>query len=275
MIIAALTVLGLCLGSFINALVYRLRWQETHSKKSEKYSIAKGRSICPHCKQVLQPKDLIPLLSWIFLRGKCRYCKRPISAQYPIVEASTAVLFILSYIFWPGLQDTAVETADIISFVAWLGVLTGLIALAVYDAKWMILPNKIIFPLLILATGSVLAQAVLQQDYNMIVSSAAGALVGGGIFYVLFQISGGKWIGGGDVKLGFLLGIIVGEPILAFLMLFIASLLGSIFSIPLILKSRLGSRAKIAFGPFLIASTIITSLWGGEIIDLYNNLLML
>jgi prepilin signal peptidase PulO-like enzyme (type II secretory pathway) len=275
MIVVALAVVGFSLGSFINALVYRLRWQETHPKKSQKYSIAKGRSICPRCKQVLQPRDLIPLLSWIFLRGKCRYCRAPISAQYPLVEASTAVLFVLSYAFWPAFQGARLENADIISFIVWLGILTGLIALAVYDIRWMILPNKIIFPLLVLAIGNVLIQSILSTDYHMITVAAAGAAVGGGIFYGLFQISGGKWIGGGDVKLGFLLGITVGGPILAFLMLFIASLLGSIFSIPLILKSRLGSRSKIAFGPFLIVSTIITSLWGEKIIDLYNNLLML
>ncbi|MEX2014469.1 MAG: prepilin peptidase, partial [Candidatus Saccharimonadales bacterium] len=254
-------------------------WQQENKKQKTKndrqYSILKGRSICPHCKHILQAKDLIPVLSWVLLRGKCRYCKRPISVQYPLIEASTAALFILSYTFWPAFQDLHFETVDIIGFVAWLGILTGLIALAVYDIRWMILPNKIIFPLYVLAAGSILIQSILTANYDLIINAIAGAMVGGGIFYVLFQISGGRWIGGGDVKLGFLLGVTLGDPILSFLMLFIASLLGSIFSIPMILKTSLGSKSKIAFGPFLIASTVITYLWGEKIIDLYNNLLML
>ena len=271
MIIAVLTVLGLCMGSFVNALVYRLRLQETNPKLSKKYSILKGRSICPDCKHGLAAKDLVPLISWLLLKGKCRYCKKPISAQYPLIEAATATIFVISYVFWPE-ELTGV---NILGFIVWLPVSVGLIALAVYDIRWMILPNKIIFPLYILVVGNIFTQSVIASDYNLVVSSFWGVVVGGGIFYVLFQISGGRWIGGGDVKLGFLLGSITGGPVLAFMMLFIASLLGSIFSVPLILKTRLGARTKIAFGPFLILSAMIVTLFGEKIIDLYNNLLML
>lgn len=263
--------LGLCMGSFVNALVYRLRLHETNPKLSKKYSILKGRSICPDCKHGLAAKDLIPLISWLMLKGKCRYCKKPISAQYPLIEAATAAVFVISYIFWSG----ELTGANILAFIVWLGISVGLIALAVYDIRWMILPNKIIFPLFILVAGNILIQSVLSSDYDLVISSLWGVLIGGGIFYVLFQISGGRWIGGGDVKLGFLLGSITGGPVFAFLMLFIASLLGSIFSVPLILKTRLGARTKIAFGPFLILSAMIVTLFGEKIIDLYNNLLML
>ncbi|MEX2014368.1 MAG: prepilin peptidase, partial [Candidatus Saccharimonadales bacterium] len=119
MTLVALVLFGLSLGSFINALVWRL-WQQENKKQKTKndrrYSILKGRSICPHCKHILQAKDLIPVLSWVLLRGKCRYCNKPISAQYPLVEAGTAALFILSYVFWPAFQDLHFETVDIIGF---------------------------------------------------------------------------------------------------------------------------------------------------------------
>jgi prepilin signal peptidase PulO-like enzyme (type II secretory pathway) len=213
----------------------------------------------------------VPVISWLFLRGKCRYCGKPISVQYPAVEAITASLFILSYVFWP--QELI--GAGLVAFAAWLVVLVGLIALTVYDIRWMILPNKIIFPLYVLVATSVLIQSILSTNYYLLTTTATGAAVGGGIFYLLFQVSAGKWIGGGDVKLGFLLGAIVGGPVPAFLVLFVASVLGSIFSVFLILKHRVGTKAKIAFGPFLIIATVIIYLWAEEIIDLYNNLLML
>ena len=272
MIIVGLAVLGLCAGSFINALVYRLRWQETHTRSSKKHSILKGRSICPHCKYRLSAKDLVPVLSWLFLKAKCRYCGKPISIQYPLVETITAMMFVISYIFWPY---SISGTSDKVIFGLWLAILAGLIALAIYDIKWMLLPNKIIFPLFALVLLSIIIQTQATSYDISGISVLYGVVVGGGIFYILFQISAGRWIGGGDVKLGFLLGALAAEPLAAFLILFIASLLGSLFSIPLLLKNRFGAKSKIAFGPFLIAAGIIVVLFGESIIEVYNNLLML
>src|SRR5579864_137748 len=106
MIYVVLVVLGLSLGSFVNALVWRLHEQEsvTKRRKSKKVdlSILHGRSICPNCHHELAVRDLVPVLSWLSLKGTCRYCGKPISWQYPIVEAATASLFILSYVYWPA-----------------------------------------------------------------------------------------------------------------------------------------------------------------------------
>jgi len=108
MIIAVLVVFGLALGSFVNALVWRVREQtkegskkKPDSKYLKKLSVSKGRSMCPNCHHELTAKDLLPVISWLGLKGKCRYCRKSISAQYPLVELATAGLFAASYLLWP------------------------------------------------------------------------------------------------------------------------------------------------------------------------------
>ncbi|HYF97316.1 MAG TPA: prepilin peptidase [Patescibacteria group bacterium] len=274
MIIAVLTVLGLCFGSFVNALVYRLHWQETHPKQSKKqgkiYSIVKGRSICPDCKHELAVEDLIPIFSWLSLGGRCRYCKKPVSWQYPLVETLIAFLFVVSYLFWPA--DFA-QAENIITLGVWLICLVGFMGLIVYDLKYLILPNKIIFPLLGLAVVNVILRSAMTSSLEPAVSSFWGLMIGGGIFYVLFQVSNGSWIGGGDVKLGFLIGILIGGPMSALLMLFLASFLGTLYSVPLMLAKKVRAKSRIPFGPFLIISAIVVQLFGGGVIEWYERAL--
>lgn len=264
MVIIVLVLLGLCAGSFINAFAWRLR---------NKKDWVKGRSVCVHCKHQLATVDLIPILSWLWLRAKCRYCKKPISDQYPLVEALTAALFLLSYAYWP---DSLLGAEQIVLFVLWLIFLVGLISLAIYDMKWLVLPNKIIFPLI----GLALAQSL----YSVAVSSnktwqfwqiGFGFLIGFGLFYVIFQISAGKWIGGGDVKLGGLLGLILAAPDLTLLMIFLASLFGTLFSVPLLATGRVSKSSKVPFGPFLILAAIVTKLFGASVIAWYNGKLLI
>lgn len=274
MIIAILLVVGLCLGSFVNALVWRLHEQtEQQDKKSpdKKYlkqlSVVRGASMCPHCHHRLAARDLVPVLSWLALQGKCRYCGKPISAQYPLVELATAVLFAASYIWWP-LAFTHGQTAV---FVLWLALLTGLIALAVYDLRWFLLPDRLVYPLAAVA----IVQAAIgignaAEPAHALLYELLAVLIGGGIFYLLFQVSKGKWIGGGDVKLGALLGIIVGSPARAVLFIFLGSVLGTLCSLPLIASGRLKRSSLIPFGPFLIAGAIVTVLFGGDILHWYR-----
>lgn len=282
MVYIFLAVVGLALGSFVNALVWRLhqqlgaRSQEPgaggRKAESNRLSILYGRSICTNCGHKLAAKDLIPIFSWLALRGKCRSCKKPISPQYPLVELITAALFVISYIFWPAFQGPSLETMDIAGFIVWLILLVGLISLAVYDLRWMLLPNRIIFPLLGLAAASVFLEAVLTTNHQPLITGFFGAAVGGGLFYLLFQLSGGKWIGGGDVKLGFLLGLVLGDARPAFLMLFLASALGALVSIPMLVSGGAKRSTRIPFGPFLIAAVIIVKLFGQGIIDWYMNM---
>lgn len=272
MIISILIILGLCFGSFVNALVWRLHQQGLSQKKraanDSELSIAKGRSMCPHCQHALAWYDLLPVLSWLSLRGRCRYCHKSIGWQYPLVEVATAALFVASYVFWPT-NLTSLTSYSLLGI--WLAAVVAFMALIVYDIRWMLLPNKIIFPLIGLGVVSAFIRAVASDTPVSIALMGLGGLaVAGGIFYVLFQISDGAWIGGGDVKLGFAIGLLLGSPFLAFLMLFIASILGLLIATPGILLKKSKLSSKIPFGPFLIIATIIVMLFGQRIVDWYS-----
>ncbi len=260
--IITIIVLGLASGSFINAFVWR--W---HEKKDW----VKDRSECVRCHHKLGFWDLVPVASWVFLRGKCRYCGKGISAQYPLVEILTAGLFLGSYIYWPY-KLSGVNVAD---FLLWLVILTGLVILAVYDIKWMLLPNKIIaaftIPAAIMAILNVL---VANNSLLMALNYTGGVLVGGGVFYLVFIISKGQWIGGGDIKLGFLLGLIAGSIQSSFLMIFLSALLGSLISIPMLVTHKAKRTSKIPYGPFLILGLYVVQLFGVTILNWYYHSFM-
>jgi prepilin signal peptidase PulO-like enzyme (type II secretory pathway) len=225
--------------------------------------------MCPHCKHTLTWYDLLPVISWLSLGGKCRYCKQPISWQYPLVEVITAALFIASYQLWP---ENLSSFSAILSFSLWLAALVAFMALIIYDIRWMLLPNKIVFPLIGIGALSALIRIFAAPEaLNATLMALGGLAVAGGLFYVLFQISNGKWIGGGDVKLGFAIGLLLGSPFLAFLMLFLASVLGLLVAIPGVVRKKSKLNSRIPFGPFLITSTIIVMLFGQRIIDWYSS----
>ena len=261
-------VIGLILGSFINALVWRLHEQSAvKGKKSKKpaaareLSILRGRSMCPNCRHELSPLDLIPVLSWAYLRGRCRYCSAPISWQYPVVELSTSMLFVFSYVLWPS----SLHGVGLFRFCLWLIFLVGFVALAVYDFKWFLLPDRIVYPLVGLAVVQVVLSFVFAHaGWQSLLASLWGVLIASGIFYVLYQVSDGAWIGGGDVKLGLVLGILIGGPLLSVLLLFVASVLGTLVSLPLLAVGKAKRSTPIPFGPFLIAAAIIVVLFGGH-----------
>ncbi len=274
--ISIIAFLGLVFGSFVNAWVWRLsqtldtdgNTKKLPTKKKKELSILTGRSMCPSCKHVLAAKDLVPVFSWAFLKGKCRYCTAKINPQYPAVELLTAVLFIISGVAW-----NFNNTLDYVSFACWLGVLTGFVALAIYDIKYMLLPDKIlmvIFPLAVIIAVIGVINSNSSLTYT-ILQLLLAVFVACGLFYILYVLSAGAWIGGGDVKLGVVLGFVLSTALMSVLMLFIASILGVIASI--IINRGFQKKAKIPFGPFLIVGTYITVLYGGGILDWYINLL--
>jgi leader peptidase (prepilin peptidase)/N-methyltransferase len=258
MILLLLIVLGLCLGSFVNAFVWRL-----HVGKDW----VKGRSECTHCHHVLAPLDLVPVFSWLFLKGKCRYCHKKIEAS-PIVEIALPLLYIISYIFWP----VDFVGAGLITFIFWLVFLVGFLALAVYDLRWFTLPNKIVFPMVVLAAAQTITLSIYGGDWRILLNGALGVLAISGIFYLLFQISKGTWIGGGDVKLGVALGLLAGGLFEGFLVLFIASIAGMLAALPLIIQGKAHRRTQLPFGPFLIFGLIFVVLFGASVIDWYSGL---
>lgn len=274
MVTGILILLGLAFGSFVNAYVWRLHQQDLPQKKrvatDKELSVVSGRSMCPHCQHTLAWFDLLPVVSWVSVGGRCRYCRKAIGWQYPVVELLTASLFVVSYMAWPfGLLDVT----GVALFVAWLISVVLLMSLAVYDLKWMLLPNKVVFPLI--GVSLVYASFHIIHSESSILSAVTlqvGSLaIASGLFYVLFQISEGRWIGGGDVKLGIALGLLLGSPLYALMMLFIASVLGILFVVmSSLVKGRGMSRgAVIPFGPCLIAATIAVVLGGQPIWDWY------
>jgi prepilin signal peptidase PulO-like enzyme (type II secretory pathway) len=212
----------------------------------------------------------VPLLIWLLLGGKCRYCHKPISWQYPLVELLTAGLFIFSYCFWP----VKISGQEITVFLLWLGIMVVLMALAIYDIRWRLLPNILVYPLIVLALASLLVTVIANIDPAISTLEAAGwgMLIIGGGFYILFQLSKGEWIGGGDVKLGAILGIIVGGPLSSILLLFLASVSGTIYTLPFIVTGEAQRKTRIPFGPFLILAAIITRLFGQSLISWYKRL---
>jgi prepilin signal peptidase PulO-like enzyme (type II secretory pathway) len=266
-----LAVFGVCLGSFVNALVWRVRQQEL-KPKAKNLSVLNGRSMCPHCKHQLAAKDLIPLISWLWLRGKCRYCQKPIDVQYPLVEAAAALIFVLSYLWWPQ----PFHGGQIVLFITWLACSVGLLALLVYDLRWMILPNKIIYPTFVIAAVGQLAYLIGFEHHKLhaVVNWGLSVLVASGIFYLLFAMSDGKWIGYGDVRLGLITSTLLQTPGKSLLMIFIASLIGTAVSLPLIAAGKSRLTAKIPYGPFLITATFICILFGDSLINWYKNLFL-
>lgn len=282
MVIIALALLGLCFGSFVNAVVWRTRQQAQSPKKlsansyqltakKNQLSILSGRSQCVNCGHTLAPKDLIPVLSWVFLSGRCRYCHKKISWQYPAVELILGAVFAASYYFWP----VALAGGQWLLFVTWLAVSVGLLALAVYDIRWMLLPNSVLYPTFLVAIIGRLAY-ILFFSNDIAHSSwllALSILVAGGIFWLIYELSRGKAIGFGDVRLGLISGTVLANPLLSLQMIFVASVLGTIAILPGLLSHRKTLTSKVPYGPFLIVATFVVLLLGSSFTDWYTRLL--
>lgn len=249
----------------MNAAVWRIHAKQSKSSKHRQLSLVHGRSMCPKCSHTLAARDLIPVLSWLSLGGRCRYCHKGISWQYPAVELFTTGLFLTSYYLWPYDFDLA----GIVLYAIWLALIIGFMIILVYDLRWMIIPNKVVWPLIGASVLYVLVLTASQSSFEPIIQAVAGVLISSGIFYVLFQVSKGAWIGGGDVRLGVAIGLIIGGATNALMMLFLASLLGCLASIPLLLSGA-GRQKKIPFGPCLILATFVIFLTGASISAWYQ-----
>ena len=280
--------LGLGFGSFINALVWRLHEQEIGHRKQgrdkkilspkssvlspKELSIVNGRSVCPNCRHQLAWYDLMPVVSWLWLKGRCRYCQKSVSAQYPAVELALALVFTLSYAFWPE----AVAGWQWVIFIAWLAAAVGLLALLIYDARYMLLPNKIIYPTLLVAVAGRLSFLIGSEPHkwHALGDWALGVVVASGLFGALYYASRGRWIGFGDVRLGLVTGTLLATPQKSFLMLFLASVMGMLFALPAVAAGKRTMASKIPFGPFLISATAVAVVWGQDVINWYKRVFL-
>ncbi len=273
MVYIFITLFGLALGSFVNALVWRLHEQ---SKKKSRFnnadlSILKGRSMCPQCGHQLHVLDLVPVLSWLSLLGKCRYCKKAISWEYPLFEVIFTFLLVISYNFWP--YDPG-NNLFFFQFGIWILLLTTMMALAVYDLKWMILPTRLVrlaMALSVLLSATVIAD---EGDFSVVISSLIGSVALGGLFWLIYQISDGKWIGGGDVRLGFAMGLLLGWQ-KTLLSLSLAAYIGTLIAITALILGKYSRKMKLPFGPLLIAGWYISFIWGQQAINWYLNLVLI
>ncbi len=288
LVITALAVLGLLMGSFAGASVWRLRARQLveDKKAGEKVDSAAykqlapltkttrlgDRSRCLHCQHQLAWYDLVPLVSWTLLGGKCRYCKARIGWLEPMIELGMAVFFIVSYIVWPQ----PVSTGDWALMVMWYIVGAGLIVLFVYDMKWFLLPDRVTFPLIavaVLYALLIVSTSVYPLESALSAVGAVGIL--SGLYLLLYIVSRGAWIGFGDIKLGLVLGLMLADWQLALLALLLANIIGCLIVLPGMATKRLTRSSHVPFGPMLIAGFWIAGLFGSQIIHWYLSLLSL
>ena len=245
-------VLGLMFGSFINAYVWRV---------NEKKSIAMARSMCPECKVLIRWYHNIPVMSFIILRAKCFDCKKPISWQYPIVEVVTALLFMFVYYYHGlSLDVTAAFVRDL--FLVFL-----LVIIFLYDLKYqLILDRTTLFVVPILFVVSLIF------GWHTWQSMLLAGVIGAGFFLAQFVVSKGKWIGGGDIRLGLLMGIILGWPGIL-VALFLSYVGGAIISVGLLLTKKVTMKTAIPFGVYLTLATFVTMFYGERIFSWYVSLI--
>ena len=250
--------IGLFVGSFLSVLIDRFPRDE---------SVIGGRSHCDKCKRVLEWYDLIPLFSFIFLRGRCRYCHTPLSFYYPVVEMTTGVLFVAVLFFLGGFT---INVITIITIIYYLFIISSLIVVFFTDLKYGIIPDKIVFPAIIISfLYFILYPSSLILPHLL---SGTGAFA---FFLLLFFINSGKGMGFGDVKFVFMIGLILGFPNIA-IAFYIAFLTGALWGGILIIwrrKRLLGTR--IPFGPFLVVGTILALFFGEQIRQVTVGLLLL
>lgn len=251
-IFVTLFLLGLIIGSFLNVVIYRIK---------EKKALD-GRSFCPSCKEQLRWYDLVPVLSWVLLRARCRNCGQPISAQYPLVELSTAFIFGLM-----GLNFISFELMALFNLFFWLFFAACLIIIFVYDVKHMIIPDEVIYPALI---GSLLLAIIngYFSGWQTVIGYLAAGLIAGGFFYLLAEVSDGKWMGGGDIKLAALMGFLLGWPG-TLVAMYVGFITGAIFGLVLLGLKKKNYTSRIPFGPFLVAGTFISILFSEQILSFY------
>ena len=255
---------GLAIGSFLNCVIYRLDFPDRSLWKN--LGGLKGRSQCLHCKHNLTWLDLIPVLSFLFLQGKCRYCHKKISIQYPLVEILTGLVFLL--IFKYQLTPFQFSIFYFIFSIFLFYIASVLIVIFVYDLKHYLIPTGVLFG----AIGIVFLYQLVFDTGFLFFNSIWAAIGAASIFWCLYAFPPKeKYMGFGDVQLVILLGLLLGYPNIL-VGLFLSFFLGAIIGIILMIFSKMGLKSQVPFAPFLITGTFMAMFWGQQIIHWYLNL---
>lgn len=262
--------LGLVVGSFLNVVAHR----SVHGG-----SIFFGNSKCPHCSHKLAALDLIPLLSFLYLAGKCRYCSKKISLQYPLVEGATGLLFAFTFHFWSGFTGNSFlvtggqQLGSILVLIYLLFAVSVLVVLFVTDLRDGLLPNIVVLSSVTAIAGfKVLFLILGTQSISALFYDVLSAFIASFAFFAIVFFSNEKAMGGGDVKLVFLIGLIVGWPAIL-VGLFAGFLTGAFVAVTLILIGKKKFGQTIPFGPFLTIGGFVALFWGQEILSMYLNTL--
>ncbi len=255
---------GLIVGSFLNCVIYRLEKEE---------SFLKGRSYCPYCKHGLSWKDLVPLLSFLILKGKCRYCQKQISWQYPLVEISTALLFLSIFNFQFFLLRQGFGGQAIFNFIYYLIISSFLIIIFVYDLKHYIIPDGVVYSAIIVALIFNL-QFSISNEFSIFKLTILSAFGAAAFFLLIVLISRGRWMGVGDIKLAALMGLFLGWPNIL-VALFLAFFIGAVIGTGLIMSGKKTLKSEVPFGPFLITGTFLALFFGQDFLNWYLNLFLL
>jgi leader peptidase (prepilin peptidase)/N-methyltransferase len=245
-------VLGLAVGSFLNVVIYRVPLRE---------SVIKPRSSCPSCSTVIANRDNIPVLSWLVLRGRCRTCRAPISARYPMVEVLTGVLF----------AGAAIRFGWDWALPAFLVFFAGLLALAFIDLEHLLLPVRIVYPLLAMVSALLVLAAAATGHWRRLLIALICALASFSLFFLINFINP-RWLGFGDVRLSSVIGLCLGWLGAGFVILgfFLANLVGAVIGIGLIAAKRLDRKSHIPFGVFLGLGAILAVFIGSPVLHWYR-----
>lgn len=243
MIGAVIFLFGLVVGSFLNVVICRLYSGQ---------SLIWPGSTCPNCKKPIAWYDNIPLFSFVWLEGKCRHCRKKISWQYPAVEFVTALIFVWLYLIF-GLS---IQLPFLMIFSSFL------VVIFIHDFKHCVILDKVTIPAMVFALVANLYLGYAWSDLLL------GAIIGGGFFGLQYFLSKGKWIGDGDIRLGVVMGLMLGWQLLI-VALFLAYLVGAIFGTLLIILGKKKISSTIPFGTFLSLATFFTFLYGWQILGWY------
>jgi prepilin signal peptidase PulO-like enzyme (type II secretory pathway) len=240
-------VFGTIWGSFLSVLTPRLHDDEK--------GILTGRSHCPNCKRTLRPLDLIPLLSYLLLRGRCRACKERISFWYPVTELVSGLFFATLYM----------QFQDFSLFLWFTPHFIVLLFIFFYDLRYKEIHDYVLIPGIIYA-------GLANFFIGDLTSGLIGAAVGFSFFGLQYLLSRGRWIGSGDLRIGLFMGFMLGWP-MTFLAILVSYVIGSVISLYLLATKAATPKTAVPLGPFLVLGTVLAFFAGDRILELYLSLL--